>query len=267
MGFTKPGSKLLAEWFWVDRWDGSSAALLPMEARGLYREMLTAAWRRGGSLPNDHEAIQRAIRCTAGEWARSWPKIAPYWRVDDDRLVNDTQLEIYAEATERQERAHAKAMKAAAASPQVIARARAQAQAHGQARAEPEVSPPSPSPSPSLTPSPSQVGREVVVPSRPEPTRLPADIADESVRNEIRRLQNELGGRLAKLSEHDNSRDMVTAWCRRATSYTRRDGTKVPGVPDYRTISSIDRLEKSIADADRWLERLERGPLEETRGL
>jgi uncharacterized protein YdaU (DUF1376 family) len=154
----RAGKKLLAEWFWIDRWDGSSAALLPMEARGLYREMLTAAWRRGGSLPNDHEAIQRAIRCTAGEWARSWQKIAPYWRVDDDRLVNDTQLEIYAEATERQERAHAKAMKAAAASPQVIARARAQAQsqglAQGRARAEPEVSPPSPSPSPSLTPSP-----------------------------------------------------------------------------------------------------------------
>ena len=38
-------TNLRAEWFWTDRWMGSSAFLLPMEARGLYREMLTP--RRG----------------------------------------------------------------------------------------------------------------------------------------------------------------------------------------------------------------------------
>ena len=91
-------AKLLAEWFWTDRWIGSSAFLLPMEARGLYREMLTQAWRRGGHLPTNHEAIRRAIGCTPKEWERSWPKIAKYWRVDGDVLVNDTQAEVYAEA-------------------------------------------------------------------------------------------------------------------------------------------------------------------------
>ncbi len=79
--------KLLAEWFWVDRWSGSSAFLLPMEARGLYREMLSQAWRRGGRLPNDPEAIQRAVGCTAVEWERSWPKIRGYLREDGDSLV------------------------------------------------------------------------------------------------------------------------------------------------------------------------------------
>ena len=57
----------MAEWFWTDRWDGSSAALLPLEARGLYREMLTQAWRREGRLPSSPEAIKRAVRCTDAE--------------------------------------------------------------------------------------------------------------------------------------------------------------------------------------------------------
>ncbi len=93
--------KLLAEWFWTDRWMGSSAFLLPQEARGVYREMLTQAWRRGACLPNDHEAIQRATGTTDAEWSRSWPQIKKYWRVDGECLVNDTQRDVYAEATRR----------------------------------------------------------------------------------------------------------------------------------------------------------------------
>ena len=112
------------------------------------------------------------------------------------------------------------------------------------------------------------VGREVIAPRRDErPPSLPADIAETAVVQEIRKLQNELGSRLARLAEHPNSRFMVPEWSRRATSYTRKDGTKVPGVADYRTVSSIERLERSIADADRWLKRLEQGPLGVTRGL
>lgn len=91
-----PAEKLLAEWFWIDRWIGSSAFLLPQEARGVYREMLTQAWRRGARLPNDHEAIRRATGTTKREWLRAWPLIERYWRVEGDSLVNDTQLEVYA---------------------------------------------------------------------------------------------------------------------------------------------------------------------------
>lgn len=90
--------KLLAEWFWTDRWMGSTGFLLPMEARGVYREMLTQAWRRGAWLPNNHEAIRRAIGATEKEFSRAWLLVERYWRVDGDRLVNDTQLAIYAEA-------------------------------------------------------------------------------------------------------------------------------------------------------------------------
>lgn len=145
--------KLLAEWFWIDRWDGSSAVLLPMEAQGVYRAMLSQAWRRGAALPNDHEAIQRAIRCTGPEWARSWPLIEKYWKVDGTNLVNSTQVEVYTEAMAVKKRASDRSGKAAQASAQARAQARAQAatQATTQAplKLKLKTSPPSPSPSPS----------------------------------------------------------------------------------------------------------------------
>ncbi len=107
--------KLLAEWFWVDRWMGSSAFGLPLEARGLYREMLSQAWRRGARLPNDHDQIRRFVACTPGEWRRAWPSVKRFWRMDGDDLVNDTQLLVYADAQGRAKRAHDKALAAAQA--------------------------------------------------------------------------------------------------------------------------------------------------------
>lgn len=97
---TRP-DKLLAEWFWTDRWMGSSGFLLPMEARGLYREMLTQAWRRGGALPNDHDAIRRATGCSEDEWERCWAKVERFWKVAPGglELVNETQLEVLAEGS------------------------------------------------------------------------------------------------------------------------------------------------------------------------
>ena len=93
--------RLLAEWFWVDRWMRSSGFLLPPEPRCLYREMLSQAWIRGARLPNDLLAIQRAVGFTAEEWARAWPQVERYWRVDGASLVNDTQLQVHAEALSR----------------------------------------------------------------------------------------------------------------------------------------------------------------------
>lgn len=97
--------RLPAEWFWTDRWIGSSAFLLPMEARGMYREMLTQAWRRGARLPADPETIRRAIGATVPEWRRSWPLVKRFWRADGDDLVNETQLAVYADAKQRMESA------------------------------------------------------------------------------------------------------------------------------------------------------------------
>lgn len=159
-------SKLLAEWFLVDRWAGSSAFLLPLEARGLYREMLSQAWRRGAKLPNNPVAIQRAVACTPEEWARSWPEIKRYWRVDGDSLVNDTQIVIYADALGRQQRA----CKRAQAGAQAGAQARAQARAQAVLKQEQRLTDPPASLlslSPSLPPSPS--------PSSPSSYSIPSN--------------------------------------------------------------------------------------------
>jgi uncharacterized protein YdaU (DUF1376 family) len=111
------GTSLRAEWFWTDRWIGSSAFLLPIEARGLYREMLTQAWRRGAQLPNDHEAIRRAVGATEDEWARNWSVIKTYWKLRRIRgrnvLINETQLQIYKDARARLQRATDKGLQAA----------------------------------------------------------------------------------------------------------------------------------------------------------
>lgn len=115
--------KLLAEWFWTDRWTGSTAFLLPLEARGLYREMLTQAWRRGAQLPNDPEAIRRATGTTEAEWQRCWPLISRYWQVENGSLVNATQLEVYAETKAMQDRASERGRKGAQARAQALAQA------------------------------------------------------------------------------------------------------------------------------------------------
>lgn len=91
------------------------------------------------------------------------------------------------------------------------------------------------------------------------PVLPPEQRAEESTRATIRSLQLRLGALLCQLAEHPNSRQMVPAWCRAVTAYTRKDGTEVRGVADYRTLMSIDRLEKSIADAEWHLTELEKG--------
>lgn len=128
----KGRDKLLAEWFWTDRWMGSSAFLLPQEPRGIYREMLTQAWMRGARLPNDHEAIRRATGTTAAEWRRCWPLLERYWRVDGNDLVNDTQAEVYSEAKAAAEKASERGRRGAQARAQAGTQADTQAPAHAQ---------------------------------------------------------------------------------------------------------------------------------------
>lgn len=112
--------KLLAEWFWIDRWTGSRAFALAIAHRGLYREMLTQAWRRGAKLPNDHDQIRRMTGVTEKEWKHSWPSVQAFWRVDGQWLVNDTQLEIYAEAQAAAKRAFERSSKGGQARAQAL---------------------------------------------------------------------------------------------------------------------------------------------------
>jgi uncharacterized protein YdaU (DUF1376 family) len=157
-------SKLRAEWFWTDRWFGSSAIELAIEPRGLYREMLTRAWPRGARLPNDHEAIRRLIGCTPAEWKRCWPKVEPYWRVDaDNNLVNDTQLEIHTEAVKLFEGSSERGKKGAQARWHKPEQSPSNAQASPEHKPEQWHQSPSPSPTPAtqraVLPGPRARGR------------------------------------------------------------------------------------------------------------
>lgn len=146
--------KLLAEWFWTDRWTGSSAFLLPLEARGLYREMLTQAWRRGGHLPQDPDAIRRAVGCTPGEWRRSWPKIEKYWQVSGEFLTNKTQLAVIQTAMSIHESAVTRGRQGGLQKAQNrvarLARRQKPSQSPATAGHLADGYPPSPSPSPSV---------------------------------------------------------------------------------------------------------------------
>lgn len=111
----KKRDDLAGEWFWVDRWMGSSAFGLSLEARGLYREMLSQSWLRGARLPADHASIRRLVAASEREWKRCWPLIEKFWTVEGDYLVNKVQQEVYAITRAKQKRATDRASKAAEA--------------------------------------------------------------------------------------------------------------------------------------------------------
>jgi len=107
--------KMLGEWFWVDRWVGSRGFLLPLEARGLYREMLSAAWIRGAQLPADPDVIRRATGVSLVEWRRCWPLVKPFWVRRNGVLINETQAQIYSVCKSRRDGARLHAVTAARA--------------------------------------------------------------------------------------------------------------------------------------------------------
>jgi uncharacterized protein YdaU (DUF1376 family) len=113
MAHDNGNGKLPAEWFLGDRWTTSRGFTLPLEARGLYREMLTQAWLRNGFLPKSLKKVCLIVGATEAEWRRAWPIVKPFWRVEGAYLVNDTQREIYAEAKRRADAAKSRALSGA----------------------------------------------------------------------------------------------------------------------------------------------------------
>ena len=97
------------------------------------------------------------------------------------------------------------------------------------------------------------IGNRENVGTEVPPTPPPEERAENATKETIQSHQLRLGTLLCQLSEHENSRLMVPAWCRKVTSYEKADGKAVRGFADYRRLESIDRLEKSIGDAEFWL--------------
>jgi hypothetical protein len=90
------GQQLRAVWWWIDRWRASVAyRTLTLEAQGLHRELVTAAMRRGGRLPNSPDILRRVAGCAADEWKRSWPVVARFWRAEADWLLPGPEVRLY----------------------------------------------------------------------------------------------------------------------------------------------------------------------------
>jgi uncharacterized protein YdaU (DUF1376 family) len=111
---TSGNEKLRGEMLWVDAYLSSDAQLLPLEARGLHREMRTQAWVRGGHLPDAPEILRRLTGATLEEWARSWPLVEPLWERDEGgRLFCREALESLEDARRRKRRRSESARRAA----------------------------------------------------------------------------------------------------------------------------------------------------------
>ncbi len=250
----------LEQWFASDTYNGQ-----PLEVQAAYRNLCDRAFQRQPycTLPDDDATLWKLAGCASLEqWRALKPAVfgAGGWTLGVDGWTHPTVLEKYAGSSER----HMRAVRAGRIAGKASARVRREVSKRKEHRTVVErpstkdrsttVNPPSPSPSPS--PSDGRNGRkeEPACPQVP-----PEQRAEEATDAAIHRLQLELGSWVCKLAEHPNSRQMVPAWTRAVTSYETRDGTRVRGVPDYRTVHSIDRLEKSIEDAKWWHGELEKG--------
>lgn len=106
--------KLTGMMFWTDAWMTSRARLLMnVEERGVYLEMLFAAWQLGGSLPDNYETIKRITLISDEVWSRCWPAIKPFWKKQGKFLVNEKLSEVYTHASSAHEIYRDRAIKGA----------------------------------------------------------------------------------------------------------------------------------------------------------
>lgn len=266
-----------------------------VDATAFYPLFLFNAFAQGGSLTSD----LRVLAATIGMSRKRVERALAFWK--DTGTIEDRDGRLYQKRVTREVEQEL-AFRDAEAERKRLARERTSGgrpadavDTSGGRRPESEAPTPAPAPAPAPLPAPAPNASAARQPPAPEypgappegsvvvlapprfsdqpprpPAYSPAERAEQSTTDEIRRLQNTLGTKLAALSEHPNNRGAtsglaltVTQWCRKVTSYTRADGGSASGAADYRTVLRIDRLEKSIADAEWWLAELEKGPIPE----
>ena len=83
--------------------------------------------------------------------------------------------------------------------------------------------------------------------------------AEAQTKEHTRALQLQLGKLLTTLAEHENSRLMVPAWCKKVSAYKTPKGQVIKGVSDFRMLDSPERLALCIEDGLSWLEQLNQG--------
>jgi len=230
-----------------------AAASMTDEELGVYVRLLCHAWLEG-SIPADMDRLAKMTRRRRPVFEKLWKAIGLCWRQSDDDPGRLVQGRLEQERVKQ--RAYSATQSERAKAGVQVRRGSAVAQPGHSQRTSPEAagaSLPSPSPDNASTYLPTARADAAGSP-------FPEQRADDATKAMIRTLQSKFGGLLAKLSEHPKSRRMVPAWCKVCTAYDKPGVGRMDGVSDYRTVFSIERLERSIRDAEWNLEQLDRQP-------
>lgn len=90
-----------AAWWWVDRWQKSTAFKdLTLAEQGAYRNLLDELWLRDGALPNDERVLAKLCG-DALEWPRIRDRVMAHFHLVDGVWRNETHDEVQAESSRR----------------------------------------------------------------------------------------------------------------------------------------------------------------------
>lgn len=93
-----------ASWWWIDRWQKSTAYKdMTLAEQGAYRNLLDELWLRGGVLPDDERILARLCG-DATEWKSVRPAVMARFAKVDGGWRNATHDEVSAESSRRAEK-------------------------------------------------------------------------------------------------------------------------------------------------------------------
>ncbi len=93
--------RLMAMYWWIDRWRKSSAFMdMTLEEQGAYRNLLDEAHLRGGALPNDERFLAKACG-DATAWKRVQTTVMARFELRPDGWHNDTLDVVLGESVRR----------------------------------------------------------------------------------------------------------------------------------------------------------------------
>ena len=78
--------------WWPEKFFGDTAHVSP-EAAAFYMVLLSHAWMRGGSLPNDDAALRNMTRLSRQKWAAIRREVMSFWTLGEDGRLHQKRLD------------------------------------------------------------------------------------------------------------------------------------------------------------------------------
>jgi uncharacterized protein YdaU (DUF1376 family) len=87
--------------WWPEKFFGDTAHVSP-DAAAFYMVLLSHAWMRGGSLPNDDAALRNMTRLSRQKWSAIREQVMSFWTLGEDNRWHQKRLdEEWSKASER----------------------------------------------------------------------------------------------------------------------------------------------------------------------